>query len=354
MHAVHQSHALCTMHMHHAHLGPCLMASWLPEAPLGHLVPGEVALGILLVHEDNALALQSVSDLVGLLEVGHLARLIALLNQGLDLLVGRRPGRPLAARDVRAGLERRAALAAAARAAAEERGALLGNLHRQLGDGLPLLLAVGPVVVVDLLELGLGVLDCLVEGGLVAARDAQGQGLLGLVLPSDALSPQPRLPAVLLEPGLLPDGPGDLDDAAADPELSLVLDAHLELAGVLLGAPSGIARRAPSLYRGHPQAGHGAAHAGHGRHRRHAVGVRHLVEHRVVRALAHEVHAEESFGHARKFFLVEVVLGRHRLVRLPKLHLRRGALGVDVHLEDIAVPGEDLAHVVLRELVFEP
>merc|ERR1740121_2122787 len=131
-----------------------MMASWFPDTPLGYLVAGEVALGSL--HEDNALVLQSCSNLVGLLEVGHLPRLVAFLDQVFDLLVSRRPGRPLTARDVRAGLECWATLAAAA-AAAEERGALLGDLHEQLGDGLPLLLAVGPVVVVDLLELGLGV-----------------------------------------------------------------------------------------------------------------------------------------------------------------------------------------------------
>merc|ERR1719203_2183383 len=87
-------------------------SSWLPEAPLRHLVSGEVALGPLLVHEYDALVLQGRPDLVRLLEIGNLPRLVALLDKLLDLLVRRRPRRPLPARDVRARLQRGAALAA--------------------------------------------------------------------------------------------------------------------------------------------------------------------------------------------------------------------------------------------------
>mmetsp|Transcript_28086 Transcript_28086/g.74280 ORF Transcript_28086/g.74280 Transcript_28086/m.74280 type:complete len:623 (-) Transcript_28086:10-1878(-) len=208
-----------------------------PEAPLGDLVPVEVALRPLLVHEHDAALLQVVPHLVRPLEVRRLARVVALLDALLDLLVRGRVRGPLAEREVRARGQRRVARA-------EEAGALLGDLHRELRHGPPLLLAERLVVGVNLLELRLGVLHGLLEGRLIAARDAERQGLVGLVGPADALAAEPRLAAVLLELRVLPDLPRDLDHAAAHAEVPLVLDAHLELARVLLGPPAGRLRRA--------------------------------------------------------------------------------------------------------------
>ena len=55
--------------------------------------------------------------------------------------------------------------------------------------------------------------------------------------------------------------------------------------------------------------------------------------------------------HARELLLVEVVLGGHRLRRLPEQYLGGDALAIHFHVNDLAVPGEELAQVIIRELV---
>mmetsp|Transcript_108135 Transcript_108135/g.312472 ORF Transcript_108135/g.312472 Transcript_108135/m.312472 type:complete len:287 (+) Transcript_108135:121-981(+) len=202
-----------------------------PKAPLRDVPACKIALGALLVHQNDSALLQIIPDLVGLLEIRSLPRLVPLLNELFDLLIAGRVRRPLTAREV--GHRRRGERRSVGRT--EKTRPLLGHLHRELRHRTPFLQAEGLVIGMHFLELRLGILDSLVKRLLLAARDTQREWFVRLMRATDTLSTKTRLPTMFLELRVLPDLPGDLDDTAAHAELALVLDAHLELARVLLG-----------------------------------------------------------------------------------------------------------------------
>mmetsp|Transcript_55190 Transcript_55190/g.124299 ORF Transcript_55190/g.124299 Transcript_55190/m.124299 type:complete len:394 (+) Transcript_55190:364-1545(+) len=303
-------------------------SSWPPKAPLGYLVPVQVPLRALLIHQHHTPLLQVVAHFVGFLEVGCLPSFVALLDEALDLLVCWGIRRSLAAGHVGAGRERRVP---------GTKEPLLRDLHRELWDGAALLLTEVLVVGVNLLELGLGILHGLVKRRLVTAGDAEGQGLIGLMGSTNALPAEPRLAAVLLELGVLPDLTSDLNHAAAHPELALVLDANLKLARVLFGPARRL--RGTGTLQGRPGGIARHARGEHGRGRKGVLGSSrcHLCEHRVVR-LGRKLDAKERAGHPRQLFVVEVVLSCNCLVPLAKLHLSSGPLLVNVDAEDLSIP----------------
>mmetsp|Transcript_17676 Transcript_17676/g.38911 ORF Transcript_17676/g.38911 Transcript_17676/m.38911 type:complete len:543 (+) Transcript_17676:137-1765(+) len=390
---------------------PLLVA---PIAPGGHLRALPAASW--LVHERHAARVEELTDAISLGEVVRAARLVAVVDELLDLVHGGHVRARLAAVDLpvrgpgalplRAGaaataaalLLRRAIIvivvavrhpghstAAAAATAAAECGTagvarrihelVLRQVQLQIRDRLAVVTAELLVVIVHALEELLHLLDRALVALVARARDAELQGLGALLLPGALEVPGAHAAETELRLGLANDalhvGALGADDASRHLELLVVLDADEEAASVLPHAllvrdlvSSAHAHAHGANSRRHSNAGDSGAadvrHAGPSRSsRRHAPASRtegdareRWVRRRRSQGVADPADAERPVQ-PLKDLAVEVVHGRLSLVDVVEDNLRGRASLVNVDLLDAAVSAEDLVEIVVGQLVLE-